>query len=192
MVLGGLNMADDFGKLSQLIDKYRDEAINLERLLTSIPALAPENDGDGEAKKAAALKEYLKKAGFPDPEQYDAPDSRVSSGARPNLVYRIAGQDQSKTAWVMAHTDIVPPGDLAKWTEDPYKLRVEGDRIYGRGVEDNQHGLVAAVLPPRRLWIRKPSLKIISGCCLWRMKRWVRITGSDIFSKTIRFSKRMI
>ena len=108
-----------------------------------------ENGGDGEMKKAVALKEYLKKAGFPEPAEYDAPDSRVTDGKRPNLVYLINGQDTSKTVWVMAHTDIVPPGDLAKWDGDPYAMRVDGDTIYGRGVEDNQHGLVAGVIAAR-------------------------------------------
>ncbi len=138
-------MADDFTRLEQTIDKYRDIVIELERLLTSIPALGPENGGDGEMKKAVALKGYLKNAGFPEPAEYDAPDSRVTDGKRPNLVYLIPGQDSSRTVWVMAHTDIVPPGDLAKWDGDPYAMRVDGDTIYGRGVEDNQHGLVAGV-----------------------------------------------
>lgn len=138
-------MADDFTKLGQLIDTYKDSVIELERLLTAIPALGPENGGDGEMKKAIALKEYLRKAGFPDPEEYNAPDNRVTDGVRPNLVYLIEGEDTSKTVWLMAHTDIVPPGDLAKWDDDPYTLRIDGDTIYGRGVEDNQHGLVAGV-----------------------------------------------
>jgi len=142
-------VADDFGKISAAIEKYRNDVIDLQRLLTSIPALAPESDGDGETKKANALKEYLKKAGFPTPREYNAPDNRVSDAVRPNLVYNIPGTDSSKTVWIMSHTDVVPPGDLAKWSGDPYTLRVEGDRIYGRGVEDNQHGLVSSVFAVR-------------------------------------------
>jgi len=138
-------MSDRFQIISQKIDSYRNDVIELQRLLTSIPALAPESDGEGEIKKSNALKDYLKRQGFPDPEEYNAPDPRVPSGIRPNLIYKFKGTDSSRTIWVMAHTDIVPPGDLAKWKGDPYQLRVEGDRIYGRGVEDNQHGLVAAV-----------------------------------------------
>jgi succinyl-diaminopimelate desuccinylase len=142
-------MANDFGKISAAVEKYRNDVIDLQRLLTSIPALAPESDGDGETKKAKALKEYLKKAGFPTPREYNAPDKRVSDGIRPNLVYDISGTDSSKTVWIMSHTDVVPPGDLAKWNGDPYTLRVDGDRIYGRGVEDNQHGLVSSVFAVR-------------------------------------------
>jgi succinyl-diaminopimelate desuccinylase len=144
-------MADDFTKLNQAIDGYKKDIVELQRLLTSIPALAPDSGGDGEFEKAQALKEYLKKAGFPEPKEYNAPDPRVSDGVRPNIVYLIDGQDTSRTVWVMAHTDIVPPGDLAKWNGEPYTLRVEGDRIFGRGVEDNQHGLVASVFAAKAL-----------------------------------------
>ena len=40
------------------------EIIALETLLTSIPAIAPEGGGDGEAKKAAALEAWLRDNGF--------------------------------------------------------------------------------------------------------------------------------
>lgn len=144
-------MSESFNRVSQSIDKYHKEVVELQRLLTSIPALAPESDGEGELKKAEALKNYLARAGFPAPEELNAPDKRVPSGIRPNLVYKIDGEDGSKTVWIMSHTDVVPPGDLNKWKGDPYTLRVDGDRIYGRGVEDNQHGLVASVFAVKGL-----------------------------------------
>jgi len=40
----------------------------------------------------------------------------------------------------------VPPGELALWESDPYTLVVKGDRLIGRGVEDNQQGMVASVI----------------------------------------------
>ncbi|HBZ00008.1 MAG TPA: diaminopimelate aminotransferase, partial [candidate division Zixibacteria bacterium] len=156
-------MADDFTKIEQQVDKYRNEVIDLEKLMTSIPALGPENGGDGEMKKAIALKAYLKKAGFPDPQEFNAPDDRVTDKVRPNLVYLIEGQDKSKTVWVMAHTDIVPPGDLAKWEGDPYTMRIVGDRLYGRGVEDNQHGLVAGVFAAKAFLDTKTKPKFNIG-----------------------------
>ena len=47
-----------FQKLSDKIDSYKQNVIDIQKLLVSIPALSPENDGDGEAKKAEALIEY--------------------------------------------------------------------------------------------------------------------------------------
>jgi len=182
----------DFSHLEQTIDKYRNDFIELQRLLTAIPALAPESDGDGEAKKAAALKDYLKRAGFPEPKEYNAPDERVSTKSRPNLVYIIEGQDKSRTVWVMSHTDIVPPGDLAKWKSDPYELIVDGDRIIGRGVEDTSMGWWPRYSRLRRLSILRPSPNTTSGCCLWPMRKSAPIMVSTTCLSIMIYLKKKI
>jgi succinyl-diaminopimelate desuccinylase len=46
----------------------------------------------------------------------------------------------------MSHLDVVPPGELSLWKSDPWKLVRDGNKIIGRGVEDNQQGLVSSVL----------------------------------------------
>ena len=140
-----------FQKISEKIDSYKQYVIDIQKLLVSIPALAPENDGDGELKKAEALIEYLKKEGFPEPKNYPAPDDRVSSKKRPNLVYRIKGQNSSRTVWIMSHLDVVPAGELTLWNSDPFELKVDGDRLIGRGVEDNHQGLVSSYLTAKAL-----------------------------------------
>ena len=48
--------------------------------------------------------------------------------------------------WVLSHLDVVPPGDISLWHSDPFDLKVEGDRLYGRGVEDNHHGIVSSLM----------------------------------------------
>jgi succinyl-diaminopimelate desuccinylase len=128
------------------IDGYKEKVIEIQKLLVSIPAMAPESNGDGEQKKAEALIEFLAQKGFPKPESYPAPDSRVSSGQRPNFVYRFKGQDSSRKVWIMSHLDIVPAGELSMWQSDPFVLKVDGDRLIGRGVEDNHQGLVASYI----------------------------------------------
>lgn len=134
-----------FSSVKEFIAQQKEKMIELERLLCSVPAMAPESDGDGELKKCEALQSYLKTLGFTQFERFDAPDARVSSGIRPNLVVTIPGQDDSKRIWIMAHTDVVPPGEQAKWESDPWVLKQDGDKIIGRGVEDNQQGLTGAV-----------------------------------------------
>ena len=121
--------------------------VELESLLTSIPALAPENKGDGEAKKAEALIKWLKEAGVKDEyiEEIDAPDDRVTGGKRPNVIVTIPGEKDDFNIWVMAHLDVVPAGELKLWNTDPWKVTEKDGKIYGRGVEDNQQGLVSAV-----------------------------------------------
>ena len=127
------------------LDSAEAGIIELEKLLTAIPALAPESGGDGEWKKAEALEAWLRVHGIVDIEHHDAPDARVSAGKRPNLVATIKGRNPGKRLWIMAHTDVVPEGDRAQWDTEPFQAVVKDGRIYGRGVEDNQQGLVASV-----------------------------------------------
>jgi succinyl-diaminopimelate desuccinylase len=127
------------------IDGYRDELIELQTELTRRQALGPESGGDGEKEKAEFLKRYLEGMGL-RVDQYDSTDERVACGYRPNLVAVLEGETRRPTLWILAHTDVVPPGDLQLWSGDPWEVRVEGDKLIGRGVEDNQAGMVSALL----------------------------------------------
>ena len=126
------------------IESYRPEIIEMQRELTSRPALSPENGGNGEHDKAEYVKEQLLLLKPDNFYEIHAPDERAANGYRPNLVAIWKGSREGRAVWVLSHLDIVPPGDLCLWTGDPYKMRVEGDKIIGRGVEDNQHGIVSS------------------------------------------------
>jgi succinyl-diaminopimelate desuccinylase len=132
-------------KAIEYLDRAEGGVIELERLLTAIPALAPESGGDGEWKKAEALEAWLRSHGIVDIEHHDAPDERVSAGKRPNLIATIRGKKPGKRLWVMAHTDVVPEGDRSLWDTEPFEAVVKDGKIFGRGVEDNQQGLVSSV-----------------------------------------------
>ena len=129
----------------EYLNSKHKEIIDLETMLTSHIAIAPEGEGDGENDKVNALESWLKSKGFTDIERYEAPDSRVSSGSRPSLVATIAGKDDSSRIWVIAHTDVVPVGDLKLWNSDPWKVIEKDGKLYGRGVEDDQQGLCSGV-----------------------------------------------
>jgi succinyl-diaminopimelate desuccinylase len=128
------------------IDGYRGEIISLQKELTSRPALGPVNAGTGEHEKTEYLKERLRELKPDHLEEIKAPDERADKGYRPNVIAVWKGEEGAPAVWVLSHTDIVPPGDLALWESDPYDARVEGDKIIGRGVEDNQHGIVSSLL----------------------------------------------
>ncbi|MBI3038451.1 M20 family metallo-hydrolase [bacterium] len=134
-----------FEKVDRWLDSSVNKMVELQSILTAIPALAPENGGDGESKKAAELSRWLETMGLGPVLDYPAPDSRVSTGKRPNLVITRKGSEKGRTIWIMSHLDVVPEGDPSKWKSHPFKVRREGDTIFGRGVEDNQQGLVASV-----------------------------------------------
>ena len=121
--------------------------VALEALLTSIPAIAPESGGNGESEKCAALEAWLLQAGFSKSQfvHLDAPDTRVKSGVRPNLLVTIPGKNDDFAIWVMAHMDVVPTGELSLWESAPWTVVEKDGKLIGRGVEDNQQGLVSGV-----------------------------------------------
>ena len=153
METGRKVMTDDtLKKVFEKIDSYEEQMIELQKGLTAIPALGPTNDGEGEIKKAEFLKDWLEKEiGFDSIEEYDSPDDRVPSGKRPNIIAIMKGKRSDRKIWVMAHMDVVPPGDLDLWNTDPYEVKVADGKIYGRGVEDNQHGIVTPVFALKAL-----------------------------------------
>ena len=142
---------DKFQRMSQKIDSYREQMIELQAALTAIPAVGPENGGDGELLKANFLKQHLMELGFKNFRHYDAQDNRVSSGIRPNFVTTIEGNNKTKFIWLITHMDIVPPGELKLWHHDPYHAYVKDGYIFGRGVEDNQQDMVASIFAAKAI-----------------------------------------
>jgi len=140
-----------FNKVRQRIEQYRDEMIRMQIELTAIPALSPDNGGQGEFEKAEYLLAKLKALGFAQIQKINAPDSRVSSGLRPNILVTIPGKTSDKRTWILTHMDIVPPGERAFWSEDPYRGYEKDDRVYGRGTEDNQQDIVASLFAAKAI-----------------------------------------
>jgi succinyl-diaminopimelate desuccinylase len=133
-------------KISEYLEQQRDRVISLQDKLVSIPALGPDNQGQGEKAKADFLLSYLRDAGFDEVTEVNSPDPRAEGGYRPNIIAVVHGKNTHKTLWVISHMDIVPAGDQSLWDGDPFKLRVEGDLLFGRGVEDNHQGIVSSIL----------------------------------------------
>lgn len=142
-----------------LSDK-RDMVIELQKNLSARPAIGPSNGGQGEKEKADWIMSWCAANGFPEPVVINAPDERVDSGVRPSLAYVMSGANTERTLWLVAHIDVVPPGDPSLWESDPYVVRVDGDTIYGRGVEDNQQGLVSSLLAFKAFL----DLKLVPAC----------------------------
>ena len=44
-----------------------------------------------------------------------------------------------------SHIDVVDTGDLSMWKSDPFKARIEGGVIYGRGASDNKAAIASMV-----------------------------------------------
>jgi succinyl-diaminopimelate desuccinylase len=136
-----------FRQVAGHIQGFREHVIDLQRELVSRVAVGPEYGGPGEVEKADFLAAMLRSWGL-KVKNFPAPDPRMAGGERPNLVAWLPGELTGKV-WVLSHLDVVPPGDEGLWDSDPFSLRVEGERLYGRGTEDNHHGIVASLMAVR-------------------------------------------
>ncbi len=114
----------------------------------------PSVTGD-EAAARDAVARQLAAAGL-DVETWDAdpvalaadPDFPGAERPRTTLPLaagRLRGSRPGPRLLLAGHTDVVPPGDPATWSLDPFRPEVRGDRVFGRGACDMKGGLAAAV-----------------------------------------------
>ncbi|MCQ6562954.1 M20 family metallopeptidase [Paenibacillus mendelii] len=60
---------------------------------------------------------------------------------RPNVFATLKGTGGGRTVILNTHMDVVPAGE--GWKSDPFEMRLEEDRVYGRGVMDAKGPLAA-------------------------------------------------
>ncbi len=90
--------------------------------------------GDVE-QQVARMSELARDPDYPgrEVEREDVPFVQATLvGARPGPHVLLTG-----------HVDVVPPGDPAAWSADPFEPRIDGDRLHGRGAADMKGGIVS-------------------------------------------------
>jgi acetylornithine deacetylase len=84
----------------------------------------------------------------PDPAEVradpDWPGEEMPRARLPIILGRI-GRPGGRRIVLVGHVDVVPVGDLATWSEDPWSAAIDGDRLFGRGACDMKGG-VASIL----------------------------------------------
>jgi succinyl-diaminopimelate desuccinylase len=83
------------------------------------------------------LEQVLSDAGFAC--------TRVDRGDTCNLFARWGTKAANKSLGFNGHTDVVPVGDAAAWTHDPFGAAIVDGWMYGRGATDMKSGVAAFV-----------------------------------------------
>jgi succinyl-diaminopimelate desuccinylase len=134
------------------VDKLRNEMTQSLMELIRIPAVSPQNGGEGEQRKAEKLMQILEGARFDKIERFDMDDERAYLKKRPNIIASYKGGENTEKLWIIAHLDIVPPGEESLWTiSKPFEPVIDGGKIYGRGSEDNGQSLIASIFAVKAL-----------------------------------------
>ena len=69
--------------------------------------------------------------------------TRVDRGEVSNLFARWGEKGAARSFGFNGHTDVVPVGDTADWTHDPFSAEVVDGIMYGRGTTDMKSGVAA-------------------------------------------------
>lgn len=100
--------------------------------LIRCPTVTPEEGG-----ALTLLQGLLEEAGFTC--------IRVDRNGTPNLFARWGNRGANRAFGFNGHTDVVPVGDLAAWTADPFGAEIRDGRMYGRGATDMKSGVACFV-----------------------------------------------
>jgi acetylornithine deacetylase len=80
----------------------------------------------------------------------DFPGAEMPRTSLPVVTGRI-GRRGGRRLLLVGHVDVVPPGDPATWTADPWGGEIRDDAMYGRGSCDMKGGVVAILAATRAL-----------------------------------------
>jgi succinyl-diaminopimelate desuccinylase len=126
------------------IEATSDELIQLAGDLIRIPSENPPGDC---TKVGNFIAGHLRAAGL-DPEVHDAGEGRLSIVVHRPAAAAAAGDDSTtvRRHLVLAgHTDVVPVGDLSRWTFPPFAGDVVDGYLRGRGASDMKAGLAGII-----------------------------------------------
>lgn len=71
--------------------------------------------------------------------------TRVDRGGVANLFARFGPKGAARSFGFNGHTDVVPPGEAARWSVEPFAGLVRDGRLWGRGAADMKSGVAAFV-----------------------------------------------
>jgi succinyl-diaminopimelate desuccinylase len=106
------------------------DPVALTAALIRCPSVTPAEGG-----ALVLLEALLTEAGFAC--------TRVDRGGICNLFARWGRAGANRTFGFNGHTDVVPLGDVAAWTQDPFGAAVVDGFMYGRGATDMKSGVAA-------------------------------------------------
>lgn len=135
--------------IANFLDENKEFVIELTRELVRTPTVNPKFTDNDELCLAtecqAKLRDLLSDLGF----ELDVWD--VYPG-QPDIVARWPqSRQQDQGLIINGHIDVVPPGELSKWSVDPWAAEVKDGRIYGRGAYDMKGSIACAIAAARAL-----------------------------------------
>ena len=116
-----------------------EEVVNLTADLVKINSVWDPVAGTNEQAAAELAARWADAQGFQVVMEEAAP-------GRPNVIVTHAAGPGPRTLMFEGHTDVVTPGAVSTWTQDPFGAEIVGRRMYGRGTNDTKGNLAAMLV----------------------------------------------
>ena len=149
-------------RLAARLGQQRQDLIDLTGTLVAFDTTAgvtSEVSGE-EAALQRLIADRLRSAGLQvelfEPAPGDIPESPMLGanhdlGGRPQLIARRAGTGGGRSLLFNGHIDVVDAGSRSLWSSDPFRARLDGTRLHGRGTCDMKGGVAAMMLATEAL-----------------------------------------
>ncbi len=126
------------------VERSREELIAFLRRLLAFRTESQNPEAGHFLTEADACRDFLAELLQADGFETQRWEARGVTFARhPVLAARLAGSGGGRSIALNGHFDVVPAGDLAAWTRDPWGTDLVDSRLYGRGAVDMKGGIAA-------------------------------------------------
>lgn len=137
------------GATARALAALREDEAALETFLIAFvrtPSVYDPDLGTTEEPAARLVRDLLAGWGW-------SPTWEEAAPGRPNVSATLAGARGAtgRHLIVEGHTDVVTPGDPARWADPPFAATIREGRLYGRGTADMKAGVAAALFAARAI-----------------------------------------
>lgn len=131
----------DADRVCAAVDELRADCIAFLSELVRIPTVNP--PGERYEDAARLIGDHLSALGYA--VQQVRPREQRDGPPRVNVMARLEGAIARPTLHFNGHFDVVPAGDLAAWTRQPFGAQIAAGRLWGRGSGDQKAGIAASI-----------------------------------------------
>lgn len=125
--------------MAEYIIEADQMAEHLSRVV-QFPTISHSREADMDFEPFYAMQEYLEKI---YPLLHRTLKKEIVGKAGLLYLWQGTGKSKAKPLMLMAHQDVVPVGDLSKWTYPPFSGTIRDGQVWGRGASDVKSLIIA-------------------------------------------------
>jgi len=131
----------DEARVLAAVDALADECTAFLQAMVRVPTVNP--PGERYEECASLIGDHLRGLGYA--VEYVTARHDRADHPRVNVFARLNGAEARPTLHFNGHFDVVPIGDPAAWSRDPFGAEIADGALWGRGTGDQKAGIAASV-----------------------------------------------